>query len=159
MRTYRVVRESFMEDKTSELGLEGWVGVCYLEVPPKLEKNPKYLKPGNSIKASKVMVSDKTWVVAAILILVFLADKKKSSPQKGPTEDLTWRWGQASPFYGNYLWKSPTATVTSCHPAGDEVALAPPDTSWKSVCFSHMTASIWQVDLRLTGSSLGLTHW
>lgn len=39
----------------------------------------EYLKPGNPIKASKVFC-----------ILVFTMDKKKSSLQQGPTEDLTW---------------------------------------------------------------------
>lgn len=36
VRAWRVVRESFTEDKTPELGLEGWIGVCNLELPPEL---------------------------------------------------------------------------------------------------------------------------
>lgn len=36
VRAWRVVRESFTEDKTPELVLEGWIGVCNLELPPKL---------------------------------------------------------------------------------------------------------------------------
>lgn len=61
----------------------------------------------------------------------------------------------------------------SCWPAEGELALTSPDTSWKwgsvatapyqgeikAICFSHMTASVWQAHLSLTGPSRGLTHW
>lgn len=77
--------------------------------------------------------------------------------------------GTPCPIHGSYLWKSLIVTSKGCQPAEGELTLASPDRSWKwsssatapgdKVYFSHMRTSAWQVDLKVTGTSLGLTHW